>query len=70
MSSDTINDMIHEFDQGPHRDLYLRYSSKVLESNIAHAIVKGILNKEKVPQELLDHLARLIKYYEEDIKGN
>src|SRR3989304_8135356 len=68
LSSDTINDMIHEFHQGPHRDLYARYNSKMYEPTIAYAIVKGILNKEKVPKELLGHLARLINFYEEDLK--
>jgi hypothetical protein len=38
------------------------------EPTIAYAIVKGILDKEKVPRELLEHLARLIKLYEEDLK--
>jgi hypothetical protein len=68
VSSDMINDMIHEFHQGPHRDLYSRYNSKMYEPTIAYAIVKGILDKEKVPRELLEHLARLIKLYEEDLK--
>ena len=69
VSSDTINDMIHEFHQGPHRDLYSRYNSKMLEPTVAYAIVTGILKKEKVPGELLAHLSQLIKFYEEDVKA-
>jgi hypothetical protein len=68
LSSDTINDMIHEFHQGPHRNLYSRYNSKMYEPTIAYAIVNGILDRAKVPKELLEHLVRLINHYEEDLK--
>jgi len=68
LNSDTINDMIHEFHQGPHRDLYSRYNSKMYEPTIAYAIVNGILDRAKVPKELLEHLARLINHYESDLK--
>ena len=68
VGSDQIHDMIHEFHQGSSRELFSRYNPKMHESTIAHAIVAGILDRNKVPPELLEHLANLIRYYEEDLK--
>src|SRR3990172_1874377 len=60
VSSDQIHDMIHEFHQGSSRELFSRYNPKMHESTIAHAIVAGIFDRNKVPPELLEHLANLI----------
>jgi hypothetical protein len=36
-----------------------------LEAPVAHAIVTGVLDKDKIPPELLEHLAKWLKFYEE-----
>jgi hypothetical protein len=38
------------------------------EPTVAYAIVTGILDRGKVPAELMEHLARLIKHYEDELK--
>jgi hypothetical protein len=68
VSSDKINEMIHEFHQGPSRELYTRYNPKMYEPTVAYAIVTGIVDRGKVPAELMEHLARLVKHYEEELK--
>ena len=68
VSSDSICDMIHKFHQGPSRELFSRYNPKMHEPTVAYAIVTGILDRGKIAPELLEHLARLIKHYEEELK--
>jgi len=44
--------------------LFSKYDTGLLEVAVAHAIVSGILDKEQVPLELLEHLSRAIAFYE------
>jgi hypothetical protein len=48
--------------------LFNRYGGSWLELPVAYAIHHGILQREKVPQELLDYLSRHLQFYEEDEK--
>lgn len=65
VSSGELSDSIHQFHQGPARYLFVRYNTNRLEIPLAYAIVTGVVDKVKVPQELLEHLARAIDFYEE-----
>jgi len=59
-----LSDKIHEFHQGPSRELYKFYTSPPHEMCVASAIVKGILDRETIPGILLDHLATVIEFCE------
>jgi hypothetical protein len=49
----------------------VKYDTKHLEAPVAYAIVTGILGKDKIPSELLEHLATWIKFYKErEADGN
>lgn len=58
-----LSDLVHEFHQGPSRDLFLRYSTRPHDSAVAYAIVAGIIDRREVPEELLQHLALALEYY-------
>jgi len=60
-----LNELIHRFHQGPARELYVRYDTNQLEAPVAYAIVTGVLDRKAVPAEVLDHVARMIRFYEE-----
>jgi hypothetical protein len=64
VSSGELAELIHEFHQGPARDLYLRYNISDLGPPVAYAIVAGILDRKRIPTEVLDHLAGIIEFYE------
>jgi hypothetical protein len=64
LSSGELSELIHEFHQGPARDLFVKYNRRLLGTAVAHAIVAGVLNRATVPAELLDHLSRAIDYHE------
>jgi hypothetical protein len=40
-----------------------------LDPPVAHAIVSGLIDRTTVPAELLDHLAKVIKFYEDQRKS-
>jgi hypothetical protein len=65
IASSELSSLIHKFHQGPPRELFVKYNTNQLEAPVAHAIVTGVLDKNKIPPELLEHLAAWIKFYED-----
>ena len=68
LGSGELSELIHEFHQGPSRELWVRYnpgSTSRLDLPVAYAIATGVLDRTKVPAELLEHCARAIAFYEE-----
>jgi hypothetical protein len=65
IASSELSNLIHKFHQGPARDRFVKYDTNHLEAPVAYAIVTGVLNKDKIPPELFEHLATWIKFYEE-----
>src|SRR6266511_1096878 len=57
IASSELSDLIHKFHQGPPRELSVKYNTTHPAAPLAHAIVTGILDKGKIPPELLEHLA-------------
>jgi hypothetical protein len=49
---------------GPWRDLWKQYNLGEDDSNVAYAIVAGILNRGDMLAELLDALARQLNFYQ------
>ena len=58
-----LSDLIHEFHQGPSRDLFVRYTRRPHDAAVAYAIAKGIVNRQEVPEDLLEHLALALGFY-------
>ena len=65
IASSELSNLIHKFHQGPPRELFVKYNTNHLEAPVAHAIVIGVLDKNKIPPELLEQLAAWIKFYED-----
>ena len=59
-----LAEVIHQFHQGPSRDLYNQYTSGMLNVVVAHAIVTGVLDRERVSPEVLEHLGPALTFYE------
>lgn len=61
-----LSEKIHKFHDGPSHKLYFRYAmQKQPETNIAYAIVEGLIQKNVVPPELLEYLKNQIHFYED-----
>ena len=65
-----LNDLVHLFHQGTSREIWKRYQTRHLEPAIASAVVAGVLRKEELPAELLQHIAGLIEFYEHDLSAS
>jgi len=59
-----LNDLIHQFHDGPSQDVLRKYTTKRLDSALEFPVATGILRKEELPAELFQHLAGLIDFYE------
>ena len=57
-----LKDLIHRFDQGPARQIYLRYSTSDPSPGVAQAIANGMLDRATVPAEVLNTLEPLIAF--------
>ena len=66
LGSGELSEIIHRFHQGPARELWVRYNTLHLETAVAFAITTGVLGRETIPAELLEHLAGALRFYEEE----
>jgi hypothetical protein len=63
MSSSELARRIHEWDRGPARGLDEQYNSRRVDTNVAYAIVAGILSQDEVPPDLVQALERPLAFY-------
>ena len=66
LGSGELSEIIHGFHQGPARDLFVRYNTIRLEMAVAYAITAGVLDRQTIPAEVLDHLAGPLQFYESE----
>jgi hypothetical protein len=59
-----LNDLIHKYHDGTFREIWKHYATKHLEPAIGFAVATGILQREEVPPELLQHVAGWVQFYE------
>jgi hypothetical protein len=68
VSSGEVAELIHEFNRGPARDLFKNYNGPMQDFMLAGAIAHGILDRAEIPGDLLDPLACLIEYCEQEME--
>jgi hypothetical protein len=64
ISAAELNDVIHQFHDGASREVWRRYATNRPEAALGFAVATGILRKEELPAELLQHLAGFIDFYQ------
>ena len=68
LSSDDLSNAIHVFHDGPSREVFKFYTEPApLDSAVAYAIARGILDEATLEPEVLEALARLIAFYRERV---
>jgi hypothetical protein len=65
-----LNDLVHRFHQDTSREIWQRYATTHLEPAVASAVAAGVLRKEELPAELVQHLAGLIEFYRHDVSAS
>lgn len=63
LSSGDLVDAIHAFHEGPARQILLKYDRQNLLTTVAQAIAIGVVAADKVPAEVLAHLAELVEFF-------
>ena len=61
-----LNELVHQFHDGASRDIWKRYATNRLEPAVAAAIASGVLRKDEIPRDILQSIAGLVQFYEED----
>ncbi len=64
INSVKLSQRVHRYETGPSRELYRTYHDGDRDLVVASAIVSGILDREEVPDELLDALSAPIHFWE------
>jgi len=65
LGSGELAELIHGFHEGLARELYKRYNSGPIEFAGAHAIVSGVIERDTVPAEVLDHCRGAMEFIAE-----
>ncbi|NTW59938.1 MAG: hypothetical protein HGB21_16075 [Nitrospirae bacterium] len=64
LGSGALSEEIHQYEQGPSRELFKRYSGNLPDMMVAYAVAAGILKREEIPAELLEALAGPLEYFD------
>jgi len=64
INSGELSDRIHQYEVGPSRDLYKKYNDGQNDFNVAFAIVTGLLDREEVPEQLMEAIDNHVRFYE------
>jgi hypothetical protein len=58
-----LSGLVHAFHQGPSTDRFVRYTRRPHDPAVACAIATGIIDRQEVPEDLLEHLALALEFY-------
>jgi hypothetical protein len=64
LGSGALSDEIHQYENGPSRELFKRYNDDLPDMMVAYAIAANILKREEIPEELLDALTNQLEYFD------
>jgi len=62
-----LSDAIHEFHDGPNRDLFKRYTRLPPEMAAARAVALDLVDPAEVPDDLREALGGLIDFWREEV---
>ena len=65
-----LNERVHRFHEETSREIWKRYATTHLEPAVASAVAAGVLHREELPPELLQHISGLIEFYEHDLSAS
>jgi hypothetical protein len=65
ISSSQLSDLIYAFTKGPSRELFNKYNSSWLDLAVAQAIANGILDRDELPEELVESLSDAAQFVEQ-----
>lgn len=70
INASELNELVHRFHQETSREIWKRYATTQLEPAVASAVAAGVLRRDELPEELVQHLAGLIAFYEQNLSAS
>lgn len=68
ISSTDLHDAIHEYHHGIGREIWKRYATNDPETSLAYAVAVGFLSRESLPQEVAEHIASSVDFFEQQMR--
>ncbi len=65
-----LNERVHRFHEDTSREIWKRYATTRPEPAVASAVAAGVLRREELPSEVLQHINGLIEFYEHDLSAS
>jgi hypothetical protein len=70
VSGDEMVERVHIWHDGPARELWKKYNYGDAQSNVAHAIVTGVVDVKKVDPQLVEFLQPIMEMFQEQLRPN
>ena len=64
INSGELSYRIHQYETGASQELFKKYNEGKNDFNVAYAIVTEILDRDTIPKELLEAIAKHLRFYE------
>ena len=64
INSGELSHRIHQYETGASRELFKRYNIGKNDFNVAYAVVTGLLDRDNIPEELLEAIDKHLRFYE------
>jgi hypothetical protein len=65
-----LNDLVHKYHDGTSREIWKRYATSHLAPAVASAVAAGVLRRDELPEELAQHIAGLIDFYQHECSAS
>ena len=65
MSSADLHAAIHDYHNGIGREIWKRFSTNNPKMPLAHAVAVGLVSKESLPAEVLEHIEPMVEFFQE-----
>ncbi len=57
-----LNDLIHQYHQGPAREIYKRYDFGDADLAVARAVAQGLLAEDEIPEDVWPHIEAMVRF--------
>ena len=65
LSTADLDAAVHAYHNGTAREIWKRFSTNDPKMPLAHAVAAGVLPKASLPAEVVEHIASMVEFFEE-----
>lgn len=66
MSTADLDAAVHEYHNGIAREIWKRFSTTDPTMPLSHAVATGVVAKESLPPEVVEHIASMVECFREE----